>query len=382
MQSVFERARGNEYNIGSTAPSAETFSIMQTAITGFENDEDEKEKKRIEELIKLGGTAAIEAQVERYKTLNPGASPEEVQAYRDNVTMRDDVANRMAITEVEKAELELDVLTGTQNAQEKMHEQIKLGNNSAAAAWADRAGLPDMAAMLRGDFDPEVFNAEQKLFKSFNDATKDYRKIRDAYAGLLLINENPSPAGDLATIFAFMKMLDPGSTVREGEYANAQNTGSGSDKLWNAYNQLIKGLRLGEVIYDEEGNVVSKGKLRQDFLAQAQKLYLAARESRDKNIELYTIRTNRYGLDPRQVIADDETETIFKALPKGEMSEAAKKKARNLVGDRYKVKLFSELENTSEGIGFEYGQEPPGTNSNGEDSLKLTDGTRVPITEN
>ena len=36
----------------------------------------------------------------------------------------------------------------------------------------------------------------------------------------------PDAAGDMALIFSYMKMLDPNSTVREGEYATAQDAGS------------------------------------------------------------------------------------------------------------------------------------------------------------
>jgi len=38
-----------------------------------------------------------------------------------------------------------------------------------------------------------------------------------------------------------MKILDPSSTVREGEYATAQNTVGVTDKIRNAYNKAIDG---------------------------------------------------------------------------------------------------------------------------------------------
>jgi hypothetical protein len=57
-------------------------------------------------------------------------------------------------------------------------------------------------------------------------------------------------------IYNFMKMQDPGSTVREGEYASAQNAGAVSDKVANMYNRVLN----GESLTPEQ---------RQDFLSQA-----------------------------------------------------------------------------------------------------------------
>lgn len=50
--------------------------------------------------------------------------------------------------------------------------------------------------------------------------------------------------GDLALIFNFMKMLDPGSVVRESEFATAAGAASVPDRLRGAYNRVITGERL------------------------------------------------------------------------------------------------------------------------------------------
>ena len=52
---------------------------------------------------------------------------------------------------------------------------------------------------------------------------------------------------DLAMIFAFMKMLDPRSVVREGEQAQAQGTGGLFDQLVNNYNKLLGGGSLTDM---------------------------------------------------------------------------------------------------------------------------------------
>ena len=57
-----------------------------------------------------------------------------------------------------------------------------------------------------------------------------------------------------------MKMLDPGSVVREGEFANAQNSAGVPDRIRSRYNNVLSGERLAE-------------NTRQDFIQTAQGLY-------------------------------------------------------------------------------------------------------------
>lgn len=72
--------------------------------------------------------------------------------------------------------------------------------------------------------------------------------------------ELKTAAGDLSLIFAYMKILDPNSTVREGEFANAQNAGGVDDKIRNLYNKVMKGTRLSD-------------RQRKDFVNNAGVLY-------------------------------------------------------------------------------------------------------------
>lgn len=56
-------------------------------------------------------------------------------------------------------------------------------------------------------------------------------------------SDQPGP-GDIALIISFMKALDPGSVVRETEFATAENAGGVPETVRNAYNKLISGGRL------------------------------------------------------------------------------------------------------------------------------------------
>ena len=57
-----------------------------------------------------------------------------------------------------------------------------------------------------------------------------------------------------------MKILDPNSTVRESEFATAQNAGGVDDKIRNLFNNIRNGSRLTE-------------RQRADFKKSAQSLY-------------------------------------------------------------------------------------------------------------
>ena len=64
-----------------------------------------------------------------------------------------------------------------------------------------------------------------------------YRKIEGGFA-------QDTGAGDIAGIFGYMKLLDPGSTVREGEYATAEQTGDIPDRIVSLYNKAVTGEKL------------------------------------------------------------------------------------------------------------------------------------------
>jgi len=135
-------------------------------------------------------------------------------------------------------------------------------------------------------------------FKNANDLRDEHTKnsgefikVRDAYGRVLSSGVNPSPAGDLALIFNYMKMLDPGSTVREGEFANAQNSGSIPDRLVAQYNSVAEGTRLSP---DQ----------RTDFLDRSKSLYENAKTSQKYLDDSYEELSESFGVDSNKVIID------------------------------------------------------------------------------
>lgn len=110
-----------------------------------------------------------------------------------------------------------------------------------------------------------------KLRGSINKFTGDMRTIQSAYNKIQRVAKERTATGDMSMVFSIMKLNDPGSTVREGEYATAKNAGGVPDRLRNLYNNAIDGRLLQE-------------SQRQQFLATAENLYQGERESADTAI--------------------------------------------------------------------------------------------------
>ena len=160
----------------------------------------------------------------------------------------------------QKFGLEID-LTKSQIEQAKAarRAQDAAAAKSGADAARARAEANQMAAgIIPVEKRPE---AEGKFRKEYSDQTKGYQEVKSAYGRVLASEDNA--VGDLSLIFGYMKMLDPGSVVREGEFATAQNAAGVPERIQNIYNQVVSGQRLSP-------------SQRQSFKGQAGKLYSTA----------------------------------------------------------------------------------------------------------
>lgn len=121
--------------------------------------------------------------------------------------------------------------------------------------------------------------------------TRDSFSIINALASKRGTDGTLSGAGDMSMIFAYMKMLDPNSTVREGEFANAENAGGISSTVQNTYNKIIKGNRLTKDQVDR-------------FQQEAKTLYDSKASQVQPTIDFYSNLAKQRGFDPSEVIPD------------------------------------------------------------------------------
>lgn len=153
----------------------------------------------------------------------------------------------------------------------------------------------EKAQGVLSDKDKKKIDVEGSMRDDFVRSSKDFKIRADAYKVIKGTVEDPSAAGDLSLIFSFMKLLDPNSTVREGEFANAENAAGVPTRIRARYNRIVDGQRL------------TKGQ-RNDFYQQTQNIYNAALEQQNKLIEQTKEIADRYkdliGVDWNNIIFD------------------------------------------------------------------------------
>ena len=153
---------------------------------------------------------------------------------------------------------------------------------------------------LIGGLDKERLGLLQNLQNSIRQDPdiKGFIEIRDSHDRILAAAEDPSAAGDLALIFNFMKVLDPGSTVREGEFATAQNSGGVAERFRAQYNQVLEGERLAD-------------SQRNDFVDRANKLFLPKFKQFQEADAFFRNQARTFGIPEELVIRDFASSDVF-----------------------------------------------------------------------
>lgn len=132
---------------------------------------------------------------------------------------------------------------------------------------------------------------EGKLRDDYAKEAKNYIIIRDAFNNVKGAAKSQTGPGDISLVYAYMKLLDPGSTVREGEFATAQNAGGVPERVRAAWNKMLSGERLDQNV-------------RKQFVSEAAQIHGRSKANYDKITEQYTNIAKRSGLDPQNVILD------------------------------------------------------------------------------
>lgn len=172
-----------------------------------------------------------------------------------------------------------------------------------------QATAEDVAGFRAKPEDSKVFEDESKLRTEFNSlqSVKDFAIRNSALGAIEASAQDPTAAGDISLIFAYMKMLDPNSVVREGEFATAQSAGSVPQTLWSKYNQALTGERLAPDV-------------RNDFVNRANKLYTRAAEDFGKVYTRYEDIAKANNLDPARALVDYRFKPASAEIPQSAVS--------------------------------------------------------------
>ena len=168
----------------------------------------------------------------------------------------------------------------------------------------------ELERLRSGGIDPEkAYANEVELMKTYRTepAVQAYNLLSGHYNTMLSAYETTQTdpmsqgAGDVAMVYSYMKMLDPGSTVMQGEQATAQNTSGVPDQVRNIYNTLITGAGLTPT-------------QRQAFLTQAGGMLQVRERALAEVNELYAGTAQRGGVQPTFLIAPQPLPSFVPAV--------------------------------------------------------------------
>lgn len=186
-----------------------------------------------------------------------------------------------------------------------------------------RAGLIpqsvlDAAIKLEEDTAKGALTLQQKIAEEarlrgeYAKRTEDLSAAERNFSIIETSAMDESGAGDIALVTSFMKMLDPGSVVRETEFATASNAGG----LLARLNGIAKKVESGQFLSPEQ---------RADFKRLAGEYLNAAKVQEQGVRQSFNLIVENYGLDPINVFgaravtapapADNDAKAAFMANP-------------------------------------------------------------------
>lgn len=127
------------------------------------------------------------------------------------------------------------------------------------------------------------FENEMKLASAFKGEPiyKDFNEMKSAYGQVITSLNQNTPIGDVAGATKVMKLLDPGSVVRESELGIAMAASGRMDRLSNYFNMWSSGQKLTPT-------------QRDDFKALSNELYAAAAQAYNAKRDEYKGFGNAY----------------------------------------------------------------------------------------
>jgi hypothetical protein len=132
----------------------------------------------------------------------------------------------------------------------------------------------------------KTFNAEP-IYKDFND-------MKSAYGQVLTSLDQGTPIGDVAGATKVMKLLDPGSVVRESELGIAMAASGRMDRLKNYFNNWATGQKLTPT-------------QRDDFKQLSNELYAAAGQAYNQKRKEYEDYGQSFNLDASKALGAPAT---------------------------------------------------------------------------
>jgi hypothetical protein len=234
-----------------------------------ENKQKQEARKRYEDAIAAATTqrpqpiamdTGLGSQLEMLSRPEFGgamAEPETISALRGNLPMTSvtdpAAANRAALDylrQIDPAKF-IELTTGKPEASPASVREYQFAQGQGYKGTFQDFQLAQKAAvapkvMVDMTGGQKGFENEMKLKGEFKSEPvyKAYQEMQSAYGQITDSLKSNSPAGDLAAATKFMKLLDPGSVVRESELAMAMAASGALDRARNYAELRISGKKL------------------------------------------------------------------------------------------------------------------------------------------
>ena len=181
----------------------------------------------------------------------------------------------------------------------RLYDDLGIATADSAEAVAIQKQIDNL--ILTSGFNEDIFQAEGGMRKEWNAKKVPFNKIDTSHKKLKTALARATGVGDMSAIFVYMKMLDPGSVVRESEFAQAQQTSGAVESLIARMNQIAEGDKLS-------------AEQRIEFLALADEFYgLAKQDLGRSRLDLGTIVQNNLALNPQNVFGSESATPTFYA---------------------------------------------------------------------
>lgn len=143
--------------------------------------------------------------------------------------------------------------------------------------------------------DDKYQTAAGKMADDYTTASKDFVVQRNAFQSAINTNVNTkNPQDDIALVYAFNKVMDPSSVVRESEFNTAAGASSFLDKL---------GIKVGKVT---SGQILNPT-VRQNIINTMSARYKNAEQNQNLITQTYTDRAKQQRIDPTDVVTNYTT---------------------------------------------------------------------------
>lgn len=157
-----------------------------------------------------------------------------------------------------------------------------------------KAAVELEALKATGGRDPEkTFAQEEKIRKEWQGRSKMYSELQGTFNTLQASASSANGPGDIALITGFMKMLDPGSVVRETEFATARDTAG----LFTQLQNRLEKAQNGQLLSPQQ---------RKEYVALSQKYLDSAKKKADQEKKDLGIVVKNYRLNPENVFGMEQ----------------------------------------------------------------------------